>query len=612
MRDQLMRARSFGRRALFLTASKLFLMSTLAMRLYYLQINQSEKYTTLADDNRIKLHPILPKRGKLFDRYGQVIAENQNDYKIWFDPAQTKEPEEILKKTAALLGLDDEKYNFILGKFKEKPKEKLLIADHANWDNVTAIEVNNTELPGVSVNSAQIRNYLLGKNSVHLIGYVSAPLQEELKNSLLLDQDDFKVGRSGVEKAFEEDLRGKIGIKHIEVNAYGLNVRELNIESSSPGKDVKLSIDADLQRFAAEKISAVGGVKECGGAVIVMDIKTGEITALASSPGFDPNTFVQGVSHDDWAELMNHPDKPLINKAISTQYSPGSTFKVFVSLAALEKGVINQNTKAYCPGYMDYGDRRFHCWNERGHGQMNVREAISQSCNVFFYKLAQSLGIEAISSMAKSFGFNSKTGIELTGEAKGIVPSPEWKRLTLGKDWYIGETINTSIGQGYMLVTPIQLVKAIAQVANGGIEVTPTLLKVEEAQVPGAPVVKKEAKKIKVSQENLILVKQGMDKGVNRPGGTAYGNRITDKRYAMAGKTGTVQVRHRLEDQKAIVPRKFKNHAIFIGYAPVEEPRFALSVVIEHGGSGSFAAAPVAKEVLHEAQRLYDYKNGIV
>lgn len=614
MRDQILRSRSFGRRALVLTGAKLFLMSTLAIRLYYLQINQSKKYKTLSDDNRIRLEPILPKRGKLFDRYGEILAENEKHYKVWFDPTQTKEPMEVLQKLVALLGVGEEKFKYLTEKLKEKPKEKILIGEHVDWKNVSAIEVNNTDLPGVSVSSVQVRNYKLRDAAVHLIGYVSAPSEDELRKIPLLNHEDFKVGRNGIERMLEEELRGRAGIRNMEVNAYGLGVRELDIEDSTAGQDISLSIDAELQKFTSEQISDKGGVGKSGGSVIVMDVQTGEIVTLVSTPGFNPNKFVEGISHEEWQQLKDNQDNPLINKAISTQYAPGSTFKIIVALAGLAKGVIGPNTRHYCPGYMDYGDRRFHCWNDRGHGQVNLKDAIAQSCNVFFYKISQDIGIDAISEMSMRFGLGSETGIQLPGEVEGLVPTKDWKRREHGKDWYVGETINSSIGQGYLLTTPVQLVKMTAQIANGGYIVNPTLLKqnILSDKKPDLNIEQEveEKESLKVSDYHLRVVKSGMEMVVNKPMGTAYQSRIQNPEFAMAGKTGTVQVRHRVEDEDEFIPKKYRNHALFVGYAPYTKPKYAISVVIEHGGSGSFAAAPVAKLIMEKALELEKSKKG--
>lgn len=599
MRDQLTRSRGFSRRAVVLAGGKLALVTVLTARLYYLQFFKSEEYKTLSDGNRIRMRPVIPFRGLILDREGIPMAENKFQFRMIMDPENMKKRKEKLERIAKVIPIGTEEYQQMLQKIaKHRGPQPIVLKEHLTWEEVSLLELNTPDLSGVEVESADIRSYPLGPMASHLIGYTGIPSKKDVERNPLFTQAEFKVGKSGMERELEDTLRGKIGIKRMEVNAHGQSVRQLSIEESTPGKNVHLTIDARLQQFTAERISKEGGVLESGGAVVVMDIRNGDILTFASTPGYQPNEFSKGISSAQWQALMNHPDKPLINKAIGTQYPPGSTFKIITALAGLESGTITPATSFYCPGYYQLGNRKFHCWNEDGHGTVQLRTAIAQSCNVFFFNVARAMGVDKIAEMADRFGLGKLVNIGLPEEKPGLIPSTAWKRKTYGKDWMTGESLNTGIGQGYTLVTPLQLATMIARYASGGKKVMPRLVRPEDETAPP------QFETIEgVTQEHLQSILEAMNVGINEPFGTAFAGRILDPQFAMAGKTGTAQVRSvRGMDDK--VERKYRNHALFVAFAPVHAPRYAISVLIEHGYSGGRTAVPVARDVLMEAQRL--------
>lgn len=616
MRDDKLKEQLFERRTLVLGGLKAGALLLLSGRLYQLQILESDTFSMMAEDNRVKLIPVLPDRGKIRDRFGRVLAENRDYYRILMDGEAAHHPEESLEELASMMKLPQDRLELMLKKVERDHMRGAMIVDNfLSWQEMAAIEQHLPEYPGVSVDTIQLRHYPYADKTAHLIGYVGPISKKPEKPNLMLSHPDFRVGKNGIEQMADERLRGRGGAKRMEVNVHGLGVRELSVEKAVGGDDLTLTLDVELQQHLIEKMAGVGGVEREGGSAVVMDILSGDVLAMASTPGFDPNQFLLGISRDQWKTLSTDPDVPLINKAISNQYPAGSTFKPVTALAALKAGVINEHTSIYCPGYMQFGSRTFHCHREGGHGAMDVKSAIQQSCNVFFYQIAQRTGIQNIADMARSLGLGMKHGIELPHEKAGLIPDPAWKRKALGKEWYGGETINTSIGQGYVLVTPLQLAVMSARLASGR-KVEPHLIRGvvppeslhPKADIP--PVSNFES--LGVSPQHMALVRKGMDDVVNSARGTAHRSMIPEPEWAFAGKTGTAQVRGRREEDKhREVEKKFRTHALFTGFAPVGNPRYAVGVVIEHGGSGSGAAAPIAKEALREVQRLKAERLGI-
>ncbi|HEY9163704.1 MAG TPA: penicillin-binding protein 2, partial [Magnetovibrio sp.] len=449
------------------------------------------------------------------------------------------------------------------------------------------------------------RHYTYGLETAHVLGYVASVSEKDVTGDPLMELPGFRIGKSGLEKTYDLALRGSGGSSQVEVNAVGRVIRELNRQEGQPGAELRLTIDLELQRYTTERLG------DNSAAVVVLDVHSGEVLAMVSNPSFDPNAFNTGLSQAEWESLVSNPKAPLTNKAIAGQYAPGSTYKPAVALAALEKGVITQDTKVHCGGSTKLGNAEFHCWKRGGHGTLDLAGALEHSCDVFFYEVARRTGIERIAAMSRRLGMGTPLGVDLPGERAGLVPSNEWKLGAVGTSWQLGETLIAGIGQGYILATPMQLAVMTARIVNGGRAVKPrlTMDMVGEAGVQPFPTT--EAKPLGIAPDHLAQVWRGMENVVNSPTGTAFGSRIKDPRYRMAGKTGTVQVRRitKAERETGVLkneqlPWRERDHALFVGYAPFENPRYAVSVVVEHGGGGSSVAAPIARDVLQMVQKL--------
>ncbi|MCR4379410.1 MAG: penicillin-binding protein 2 [Rhodospirillales bacterium] len=600
------RHKLFSRRALMLGGGKAALLSILVGRMYYLQVIESERYATLAEENRINLRLLAPPRGSIVDRHGRPMADNQQNYRVVIVPEQAPDIERTLDLLSLIVPLSAGERRRIRREISRKRAfVPIPVRENLDWSEVARIEVNTVDLPGVLIDVGQSRHYAYGDETAHVLGYVAAVSENEVTGDPLLELPGFRIGKSGVEKVYDMALRGSGGSSQVEVNAVGRVIRELNRQEGQPGAELRLTIDLELQRFASERMT------DHSASAVVMDVNTGEVLALVSVPAFDPNAFNVGLSQAEWESLVSNPKAPLTNKAIAGQYAPGSTFKPVVALAALEKGVISPETRIHCSGVTKLGTSEFHCWKRGGHGTLDLQTALERSCDVYFYEVARRTGIERIGAMAKRMGLGEPLGLDLPGEKGGLVPSNEWKKGAIGSSWQLGETLIAGIGQGYILSTPMQLAVMTSRIVNGGRAVTPrmTLDVVGEAGIHPYP--SGEAKSLGVSPEHLAQVRHGMERVVNLPTGTAFRSRIEDPRYRMGGKTGTVQVRRisKAERETGVLkneqlPWKDRDHAIFIGYAPFENPRFAVSVVVEHGGGGSAVAAPIARDILAETQRL--------
>ncbi len=567
----------------------------LLSRLYYLQFVHGDEFALQAEGNRAKMQLIIPPRGIISDRYGTAMAMNHVNYRLIIEPDIRAIARETLKQLTPLMQLSEKEVKTLSEAInRRKVGIPIVVREHLSWDEVARIQYHLPELPVATIDEGQWRHYPFADHSSHLLGYVGKVSPEEVKDKEdqpLLKVPEMKIGKNGIELLYEERLQGKAGAKQIEVNASGSPVRELERKPPVAGDPLPLTIDNRLQEYCVERLG------DESGAVVVMNVHTGEVLALVSVPAFDPNEFSKGIKYNYYESLKANKKAPLMNKAISGQYPPGSTFKMIMALAALKSGKYKESTRIYCPGSFWLGNHSFGCWKREGHGSMNMTQAIEQSCDVYFYTVAREIGIDAIAAMSREFGLGEKTGLGLSGERPGIVPSPEWKRKAGRGAWNPGETINSSIGQGDSLTTPMQLAVMTARMVNGGKKILPRLLLHEDDKLMG---------ELDIPPEFLEVIHRGMHDVVNGSHGTARGSRIADEAYAFGGKTGTSQVRRLLipgQDQSKI-PWEFRHHAWFVGYAPVGNPDICCSVIIEHGGGGSSAAAPVAKDVLQKAQEL--------
>lgn len=587
------RHRQLSRRVFVLGALKLTAIGALLVRLYQLQFIKTKTYQTQAEDNRVSLQLIPPPRGVILDRNQLPLAENQIYYRVILERGDLEPTLNVLSRMAELLSLSDRHRNRLEQELRGLWKGRsVVVKEHLNWDELAAIEFNAPDLPGMMIESGQVRHYPLVDQASHLIGYVGAVAESELEEGQpVLKLPGFKIGKNGIEKHFEKDLRGNAGLRHLEVNVKGLVVRELERREPEPGKELRLTVDMHLQEYCAKRLSTESG------AIVVMEVETGNILSLVSMPAFDPNTFSVGITHSYWNELQGNKKNPLLNKALAGQYPPGSTFKMVMAMAAMEHQIASPQTRIFCPGHFFLGNHQFNCWKPGGHGAVDAVTALAESCDTYFYHMAQKLGPEKIADMMHRFGMGRTLGIEVPGEKPGIAPTKEWKRERYNQPWHPGDTISVGIGQGYVLATPLQLATMTARLASGR-AILPRVYAERTMQ---------EAPLLDVNPKNLEIMREGMVAVVNAPNGTAYGKRLIGTELTMAGKTGTSQVRRITvhgQDQNKL-PWEQRHHALFVGYGPIVSPKYAACVIVEHGGGGSSAAAPVARDVFLKLNELY-------
>jgi penicillin-binding protein 2 len=593
----------FARRALVLGAGKLGLVALLGGRLYQLQVVEADKYTTLAEENRISLRLVAPPRGRILDRHGTPLAGNRENFRALLVAEQTPDPAATLATFNVLVPLSDaERARIERDLRRQRRFVPVAVRDFLDWEDMARIEVNAPDLPGILVDRGQTRLYPHGEDLAHVLGYVAPAAEADLKADPdpMLSLPGIRIGRAGVERVHDRVLRGRAGAIQLEVNAVGRVIRELSRQEGTPGLDVTLSLDAHLQRFAMQRMAAESA------AAVVMDARNGEILTLASTPSFDPTVFNAGVTQAQWRAWMNNRRKPLTNKAISGLYAPGSTFKMVVALATLEANLCTPNDRVHCGGYVELGDTRFHCWKKEGHGAVDLRQALKVSCDCYFYEMARRTGIDRIAAMSNRFALGVDPGIELPGARSGLIPTRAWKQATTGVAWQQGETLVHGIGQGFHQTTPLQLATMTARLATGR-AAKPHLTRAVAGQIQRGDR-PEHWPALGIQERHLRVVREAMVAVVNEQGGTAYASRLPDRTQPMAGKTGTTQVRRitMAERQRGQVrqdqlPWEFRHHALFVAYAPVENPVYACAVVIEHGGGGSAAAAPVAKDIMAEA-----------
>ena len=592
-----------------LGAGKAALFTALAERMYRLQILESGRYVVLADENRINLQLLAPQRGRILDRFGAALAYNHQNYRLVVIAEQAGDITATLYALGGLIEIGEGDRRRVLRDIRRKhPFVPVVVRGNLSWDEMARIEVAIPELPGVAIEQGLTRSYPLGETAAHAIGYVAAVSEAELSGDPLLELPDFRIGKSSIEKSQDTELRGSAGTSQVEVNAFGRVVRELARVPGRPGKDVVSCLDAAMQDFLARRCSTEESV-----ASVLIDAVTGDVLALVSSPSFDPAPFAIGLTPAVWQQLSTDPRNPLTNKAIAGVYPPGSTVKPVVATAALAAGVLTPETPISCPGYLELGNATFHCWREHGHGTLRLREAIKRSCDVFFYETARRLGIDRLAAMARRFGYGSVLGLDIPGERPGLIPSREWKLATSGSAWSQGETVIAGIGQGSVLATPLQIATMVARLVTGR-AVVPRLVRAEGVMPPGGDRRPPDFPALGVSPGVLALVVDGMNAVVNEQGGTAYAERIIDPDLAMGGKSGTSQVRAITEYEHehglrkiSQIPWKERDHALFVGFAPVGAPRYVCATVVEHGGvgggHGSEVAGPICRDVLREVQR---------
>lgn len=591
--------RSLNRRTLFLGGAMGAMVAVLGARMRYLQVDQADEFKLLAEENRINIRLIPPERGAIQDRNGKVIAGNEQNYRVVITREAAGDVDLVMRRLASIIPMTAEEMQQTVDELNSLSAfVPVTVAERLSWDDFSKVAINAPALPGVVPEVGQSRRYPLDTDFAHVVGYVGPVSEKDLEGlenpDPLLKIPKFQIGKIGVEKWMETTLRGAAGTKRVEVNSAGRVMRELGRQPGEAGADIRLTVDADVQNFALARLG------EESAAVVVVDVTNGDIICLVASPSFDPNLFVRGISSADYNLLTDNERRPLANKAVSGAYPPGSTIKMVTALSALEAGTMTPETRVNCPGYIEYGDRRFNCWKRNGHGIVNLNRALTESCDVFFYEIAQKVGIDKMAAMGRRMGLGQRYDLPMSAITDGTMPDKQWLLERYKLDWRIGDTINASIGQGYVLTSPLQLAVMTARIASGR-ALAPRLVRMvndQEVPVPDAPA-------LGIPPEYLAAVRQGMYDVVNSEQGTAKSSRIVDPTMVMAGKTGTSQVRNisKAERDSGVIanddlPWKQRDHALFVAFAPFDAPRYAVAVVVEHGGGGSTVAAPIARDVI--------------
>ncbi len=578
MRDESLKYKKFSRRSLVIGGIKLFFFSVIAGRYYYLQMISSSKFRTLSDKNRLKLMVISAPRGVIYDCNREVIASNSSNFRMGIDSLAIPNVSELLGHISNVLGVDFEVSDDELRRklAKRQPNDYLFLKDNLEWSEVNKLVESDHILPGVEVIESSHRNYQFPEAFAHITGYVSTPNKQEVEGLSMPISEQLKVGKIGIEKIFNDVLIGYPGLKKTEVDARGRFIRTISTEDPTPGQALVLSVNAKLQNFIHELLTS----RDLTASVVVMNVQNGDVLALHSTPSFDPNLFVDGISKDEWERIIKAESNPLLNHAITSAYPPGSTFKLVTAFSGLIAG-LDPKTHYHCPGEFRLGSRAFKCWKTSGHGSIDLSTAISQSCNVYFFNMALKMGINKLHIGAKMLGLGERTGIELLGEVEGLMPNPQWKKKRYKLDWYPGDTVNASIGQGYTLLTPLQIATMTARIASGNY-VSPRL-------VPGDRFIEP----IDVDPKVFELIRGGMYDCLNRPKGILYSRQLSIGNFAICGKTGTAQV---VALKYKHLGHNFKHHGLFTSFAPYDNPKYAVTVVVEHGEAGA-KVSPLAKEI---------------
>jgi len=619
-----------NRRMFIIGAAKFIVFTGIIARLFSLQITENKKYLTLSDKNRLREWRLPPVRGEFLDYYGNIVAGNLKVYQLHVIPEEVEDFRYLMLRLKEILQLSSYDFKQIIKqKNRQKKWEAIVVSENLTWEQFTKVNYFLHDLTGAKPVMSISRDYPFKDNYTHILGYVAEASKQDILNNEAINNSHvpgLKVGKIGLEKSFENKLIGTNGIQRYEVNAYGKRINQVDYQEGLNGQTIRLTIDTEVQKLCNELLGNLAG------SISVMDIFTGEMIAMHSSPSFDPSLFIFGISQDDWQLIKNNPLKPMVNKTLSGIYSPGSTIKPIVALSALENNIISKNFKVKCTGKIEMYGQTYHCWKKKGHGVMTLKNAMKQSCDTYFYEIARKLGVDRLNQTAVKFGLGEKV---LKGafenEKKGLMPSTKWKRNTLGKGWVIGETLITGIGQGYIQTTPLQLCLMTAQIANGGYKIYPKvsvdgnedsiedirsaiqenskkLKKTTRSLAEATELLfnfnkEKKYKKLYKDSKNIKIIQEAMFASTNELRGTSYKSRIEDPKYQFAGKTGTAQVKRITErdrelDLKTIdIPYNDRDHALYVAFGPYKNPRYALSIVIEHGGSGSSTAAPIAKKL---------------
>ena len=592
-----------SRRGLIIGGLQTAFIAGLAVRMRKLQVEDASEYRLLADENRINIRLIAPARGEIYDRNGKVIARNEQSFRITIVKEDAGDIEQTLYSLSNLIKISQNDAKRVIEEIERSaPFLPVMVRDQLSYEEIARIATNSPTLPGVSVEQGLSRVYPLIESYAHVVGYVGPVSDNDLKDgnesNPLLKIPRFQVGKVGIERQFEAVLRGSAGVMKVEVNALGRVMRNLDRKEGKPGKNIQLTVDTELQAYIQARL----GLESAS--AVVMNCKNGEILAIASSPSYDPNKFVKGISYSDFDELRDNELRPLASKTVQDAYPPGSTFKIVTALAALKANIISPKDNFSCDGKMEISNRLFHCWKKGGHGEMDLAKSLSESCDVYFYELALKVGIERINEMAIQLGLGIQHEIPMSAITKGLVPSREWKLKNREQDWLVGDTVNASIGQGYVLSSPLQLAVMAARLASGR-NVKPLLTKSINGQNIHDG---KKIEDLKIDKAHLKIVRKALFQASNDRRGTAYGSRVINNKYRMAGKTGTSQVRNITDAERENgvtknedLPWKKRDHALFINFAPYDDPEIAVSVVVEHGGAGSKSAAPIARDITLQA-----------
>ena len=601
-KDTATSARIISRRALVVGGLQASFMGVLGLRMRYMQVDQADEFRLLAEENRVNIRLIPPQRGEIFDRNGVVIAENEPTYRITLVREDAGDVEAVLQRLSALVTLDPDDLDRARSEMKRSaPFLPVTIADRLTRADINRVAVNGPALPGITPEVGQSRIYPMGKTFAHVVGYVGPVSERDLARyedpEPLLRIPRFQIGKVGVESKLEDRLRGRAGAKRVEVNSVGRVMRELGRTEGDSGAALQLTVDSALQDYVQARLG------EESASAVVMDCRTGDLRAIVSSPAYDPNKFVRGISVSDYGGLRDNERRPLASKTVQDAYPPGSTFKMITAMAALNEGLVAPDETVYCPGHLEVSGRKFHCWKRAGHGHMDLENSIRESCDVYYYELALKVGIEKIAEMARRMGLGLAHDIPMSAVTSGLMPDRDWKKRNRDADWVIGDTVNSSIGQGFVLTSPLQLAVMTARLATGR-ALVPRLVKtidgVEQPLKGGEP--------LGLNENHLRQIRRAMYHVSNNKRGTAYKSRILEDAFRMAGKTGTSQVRNITEAERKRgvtrnedLPWKRRDHALFVNFAPFENPEIAVAVVVEHGGGGSTAAAPIARDITLQA-----------